>query len=199
MVAEIASEYGHEVIPLPPYHPELNAVEEAWGVSKNYVAERNCPAYTFKGLGSLIEDGLNSVSASVWDRLDKHVIQEENKQIFMLEQHFSRLEKFAEDNPSLRFQVNTGDSDDDDDDDVDGDDANEQVDILPDDEIVQEIGEGIDGHDEPLYDLVASADIPEEQSPESQNIDSELVLNASTLSGDEQLALDALLSLHEEE
>ena len=32
-----AKKYGHKVIPLPPYHCDLNAIELIWADEKNYV------------------------------------------------------------------------------------------------------------------------------------------------------------------
>ena len=37
----VAKEYGHEILRLPPYHCELNPIELAWAVEKNYVAGEN--------------------------------------------------------------------------------------------------------------------------------------------------------------
>lgn len=84
----------------------------------------------------------------------------------MLEELFNKLEQFAAANPTLRFTINRGDSDGDDDGDVAND--GKQSDVVPDDE--QELGEGMDGHDQSLYDLVASVDIPAEHSPETQTV-----------------------------
>ena len=41
IVEEIAKKYGHEVLRLPPYHCELNAIELIRGDEKNYVACEN--------------------------------------------------------------------------------------------------------------------------------------------------------------
>ncbi|KAK3892202.1 hypothetical protein Pcinc_003953 [Petrolisthes cinctipes] len=36
-VDNIIREWGHEVVRLPPAHPELNAIEQVWGCMKRYV------------------------------------------------------------------------------------------------------------------------------------------------------------------
>ena len=41
VIANIAKKYGHEVIRLPPYHCDLNAIELIWADEKNYVALEN--------------------------------------------------------------------------------------------------------------------------------------------------------------
>ena len=40
VVDEIAMRAGHTVIQLPPYHCELNPIELAWAVDKNFVAKK---------------------------------------------------------------------------------------------------------------------------------------------------------------
>jgi len=37
----LAEKYGHKIIFLPPYHPELNPIELCWGRVKNYIALHN--------------------------------------------------------------------------------------------------------------------------------------------------------------
>ena len=34
---EIAKPYGHIILPLPPYSPELNSIEKFWVVLKKYI------------------------------------------------------------------------------------------------------------------------------------------------------------------
>ena len=38
---KIAYKYGHEIVRLPPYNCQLNAIELIWGIEKNYVASEN--------------------------------------------------------------------------------------------------------------------------------------------------------------
>lgn len=40
-VDRILGEKGHEVLRLPPYHPNLNPIEMAWSDIKQYVASKN--------------------------------------------------------------------------------------------------------------------------------------------------------------
>ena len=37
----IFSKYGHTVLRLPPYHPDLNPIEMVWATIKGYVAQKN--------------------------------------------------------------------------------------------------------------------------------------------------------------
>ena len=41
VVDNIAKKYGHEVIRLPPYHCDLNAIELIWADEKNYEVREN--------------------------------------------------------------------------------------------------------------------------------------------------------------
>ena len=41
VVEKIAKKYGMEVLRLPPYHCELNAIELIWADEKNFVAREN--------------------------------------------------------------------------------------------------------------------------------------------------------------
>lgn len=45
VVDELLKQHGHDVLRLPPYHPELNAIELIWADVKNWVASNNV---TFK-------------------------------------------------------------------------------------------------------------------------------------------------------
>ncbi|RZB39640.1 DDE 3 domain containing protein [Asbolus verrucosus] len=37
----LLNEHGHNVLRLPPYHPEFNPIEKIWAITKNWVASRN--------------------------------------------------------------------------------------------------------------------------------------------------------------
>ena len=56
IVEEIAKKYGHEVLRLPPYHCELNAIEMIWGDEKNYVPREN-KSMTIESVEKLLENG----------------------------------------------------------------------------------------------------------------------------------------------
>ena len=98
---------------LPPYRPELNAIEMAWGVAKNYVASRNTPRTSFSELRNIILDGMRHVSDQTWGKLDEKTIKEETTQLATLEKEEARLAVFREQHPDLVFSLND-DSDSDD-------------------------------------------------------------------------------------
>lgn len=41
VIDQLFTDYGHNVLRLPPYHPNLNPIEMVWAQMKQYVAERN--------------------------------------------------------------------------------------------------------------------------------------------------------------
>lgn len=40
-IDELLKNAGHSVLRLPPYHPDLNPIENIWGIVKHAVASRN--------------------------------------------------------------------------------------------------------------------------------------------------------------
>jgi transposase len=38
----LLAEHGHTVIRLPPYHPDLNPIENIWGIVKTKIASKKC-------------------------------------------------------------------------------------------------------------------------------------------------------------
>ncbi len=45
VLQELAQKYGHTVLPLPPYSPELNPIEKTWGNIKKYL-RKTLPNFT---------------------------------------------------------------------------------------------------------------------------------------------------------
>lgn len=73
----IAAETGHTILRTPPYHPELQPIEECWGVVKNYCAQR-CE-YTMEKLREHLEEGFAKVTEMICQGVIKHSKQEEDK------------------------------------------------------------------------------------------------------------------------
>lgn len=55
----ISRSQGHQIIRTPQYHPELQPIEQCWGVVKNHCAAK-CD-YTMKGLRTHLEEGFDKV------------------------------------------------------------------------------------------------------------------------------------------
>ena len=104
-VERIAATEGHEVLFLPPYRPELNAIETAWGVTKNFVARNNLPSVSFNDLRDVIQRGFAEASVACWNKLDSKIVCTEQQQLEVLLSEKERLDQFREDHPDLIFTV----------------------------------------------------------------------------------------------
>jgi transposase len=68
----ILAEHNHNILRLPPYHPELNSFELIWATVKNWVAQNNT---TFKmdDVIKLADQKLASITAEEWQHRCQHV------------------------------------------------------------------------------------------------------------------------------
>lgn len=66
VVDTLLSEYGHSAIRLPPYHPELNPIENIWGILKNWVATRNV-SFKLDDVKRLVEEKCANIGGSEWE------------------------------------------------------------------------------------------------------------------------------------
>lgn len=72
-IDELAKKYGHEIIRLPPYHPDLNPIELIWSQVKNKVATNN-KDFKIKSVQKLFEETLPTITETDWQNAIKHVI-----------------------------------------------------------------------------------------------------------------------------
>ncbi|GBM63347.1 hypothetical protein AVEN_51369-1 [Araneus ventricosus] len=77
-IDKIASERGHKVLRLPPYHCELNPIELIWAQVKGYIARQN---QTFKlpEVKNLLLEALDKVSGNDWKNAVAHVTKIEKE------------------------------------------------------------------------------------------------------------------------
>ncbi|KAG0029416.1 hypothetical protein BGZ83_004907, partial [Gryganskiella cystojenkinii] len=66
----IVHSYGYKILWLPPYHPDLNPIEQAWGLTKNDVATVN-DGSDFKLVGDYILNGFDNCDEH-WANLVRH-------------------------------------------------------------------------------------------------------------------------------
>ncbi|VVC27951.1 Ribonuclease H-like domain,Winged helix-turn-helix DNA-binding domain [Cinara cedri] len=78
IIDELAKEYGRTILRLPPYHCELNPIEQAWSSVKNYV-EQNNTTYKLADVKVLLEEGINLVNSEMWTNFIKLTKKEERK------------------------------------------------------------------------------------------------------------------------
>ena len=72
VIDNIAKKCGHEVIRLPPYHCDLNAIELIWADEKNYVAREN-REMTLKSVEALFRERGSQITAEKFKKCIEHV------------------------------------------------------------------------------------------------------------------------------
>jgi hypothetical protein len=87
---------------LPPYHPELNAIEKIWALVKNWVAVNNV-SFKLDDVEQLARTRFDSVTSPEWSRICNHVQR--------IEKEYIEKEHLMDQTMEMMFQVNTGDSD----------------------------------------------------------------------------------------
>lgn len=117
--------HKHNVLRLPPYHPELNPIEKIWAIVKNWVGTRNV-TYKLADVENLVREKFASVNVEEWASVCSHVDK--------VVENYLQTEHLLDDvTDNLVFTVNTEetdneeDSDIDDDTDIEGDDADQPV------------------------------------------------------------------------
>ena len=72
VIDNIAKRYGHEVLRLPPYHCDLNAVELIWADEKNFVAREN-EEMTLESVEKLFRKRRAEITAEMCKKCEEHV------------------------------------------------------------------------------------------------------------------------------
>lgn len=68
--------FGHTVLRLPPYHPDLNPIEQVWGVKKRAIASENV-LQKEKQVKALIFKHFEGPSKELWENTCQKVEQTE--------------------------------------------------------------------------------------------------------------------------
>ncbi|XP_026329110.1 uncharacterized protein LOC113237067 [Hyposmocoma kahamanoa] len=77
-VDELLKQHGHEVLRLPLYHCDLNAIELVWSLAKRKVASKNI-GLSAEDMAKLIEESFNSITPEDWKKNTDHVIHVEEQ------------------------------------------------------------------------------------------------------------------------
>ncbi|KAF8783184.1 hypothetical protein HNY73_013381 [Argiope bruennichi] len=94
---------GHEVIRIPPYHCDLNAIEFVWSSVKRIIKERNVTDdLSLDNLKSLLQTAITEVTSAEWAAHCKHVEKLENNYW----KKDGQLEDLVDE---LSFQIDTND------------------------------------------------------------------------------------------
>ncbi|XP_076033009.1 uncharacterized protein LOC143020470 [Oratosquilla oratoria] len=78
VVDEVATEAGHIVVRLPPYHCQYNPIELVWAQVKSYISKRN--NFKMADLKPLVKEAMRAVTLENWKQAVKHAeqLQEQN-------------------------------------------------------------------------------------------------------------------------
>jgi hypothetical protein len=82
-ITAIANEYGHIVEFLPPYHSDLNPIENVWGIIKGHVAQHRTK-FSMAEVECLVREGFALVTPAKWkkcveraERIEKEMFVED--------------------------------------------------------------------------------------------------------------------------
>lgn len=99
----VLNEHGHQVLRLPPYHPEFNPIEKIWALVKNWVAAHNT---TFKldDVEKLARHKFEAISQEDWLKICRHSKK--------CEKEWMDKDDLLDDNEEMfQFTINTASSD----------------------------------------------------------------------------------------
>ncbi|XP_049832914.1 uncharacterized protein LOC126273406 [Schistocerca gregaria] len=65
-VVKLLAHYGHSVLLLPPYHPEINPIEMVWAKVKNWVATKNV-TFKLEDVWKLAEENFSYITVHEWE------------------------------------------------------------------------------------------------------------------------------------
>jgi len=102
----LLADHGHTVIRLPPYHPDLNPIEQIWGIVKTRIAAKNV-TFKLRDVQQLAKQNFAAVTMEEWAAVCRHVKAVE-------EEYMSR--EHVMDSAMERIIINADDGDDDNDD-----------------------------------------------------------------------------------
>lgn len=97
---ELVKKHNHEILLLPPYHCDLNAIELVWSQAKRKVASKNI-GIPGSEMQNLIKECFLSITANDWKKYTDHVLSVENQY---------KLRDSIVENELERFIIHVGDS-----------------------------------------------------------------------------------------
>jgi len=77
LVDDLAEQYGHKVLRLPPYHCIFNPIELVWGIAKNYYNKNiGRDGRTEKDALNMWSEAISFVTPDIWENCVKHTERE---------------------------------------------------------------------------------------------------------------------------
>lgn len=104
VVEKIAKKYGHEILRLPPYHCDLNAIELIWADEKNFVAREN-KNLTIESVENLFRKRREEISSN--SNICKNCIQH----VRHVEENYWKTDRIIDEKVN-KFLISVGGSDD---------------------------------------------------------------------------------------
>lgn len=95
---------GFDVIRLPPYHPELNAIENIWGIVKNYIASKNIEQ-NMTNMERLIFESLDRVTSETWQKTCAHVEKIEKEYLKYVDLDFEFIINLGNDSDESESEI----------------------------------------------------------------------------------------------
>lgn len=77
-IDDIIHSMGHEVLRLPPYHPDLNPIENIWATVKARVGSRNT-SFKFSDVQKLAEEEFSKITVEDWRKVCEKAIRTEEE------------------------------------------------------------------------------------------------------------------------
>jgi len=78
IIDQLAAKFGCEILRTPPYHPELQPIENIWGITKEKIAKTQTGDYTMKSLKERIMPAFEKITPEIFKNTFSHVKKEEN-------------------------------------------------------------------------------------------------------------------------
>jgi len=120
----LLADHGQTVLRLPPYHPDLNPIEQIWGIVKTRIATKNV-TFKLQDVQQLAEQNFDTVAMEEWAAVCRHAKT-------MEEEYISREHEM--DSVMERITINADDDDD------DNDDTSESTVSCENNDDIQEVG-----------------------------------------------------------
>ncbi|XP_045510272.1 uncharacterized protein LOC123705516 [Colias croceus] len=110
VIDELALEHGHEVIRLPPYHCQYNAIELIWAQIKGHAARNNTESpFSTAKMMTLLETACAEITKEDW----KKVVEKTKKIILHDFERDVRIDNVIENELIISLRANSSDEDDD--------------------------------------------------------------------------------------
>ena len=113
-IDRLLANHGHTLLRLPPYHPDLNPMEQMWGIMKTRIAAKNV-TFKLKDVQQLVEQNFDAVTMEEWAAVCRHAKTVEEEHMSREHEMNSVMERItinADDDDMSESTVSCEDNDD---------------------------------------------------------------------------------------